>query len=63
MSDTMVEIGYRRKDSVEIVQSRWVSEDARYLYLECGKYVKNRIVSMRTWYSGATAGGDDDDEE
>lgn len=42
-----VEIGYRRNESVEMVRSKYQGEDAKYLYLESGRYVKSRVVSMR----------------
>jgi len=42
-----VEISYRRKDSVEVVRSKFLNEDERYLYLECGRYVKNRVIALK----------------
>lgn len=55
-----VTLGYRRKESVEMVVSLYKGEDDRYLYLECGRYVKKRIVSMT---SRILESDEDDDEE
>lgn len=44
----IIQIGYRRKERVEMVESPYVSEDQKYLILESGKYVKSRIVHMQT---------------
>lgn len=58
--ETFIQIGYRRKDSVEILESRFLSEDAKYLYLEAGKFLKKRIVSMHSRIKEEE--GDEDEE-